>query len=108
MRHTEKKTTAIFSQKTTALLLTLVFSTTTVLGATPLANPPFPSTERNLITSLQIPAKFGTVSEYGGASEARLSGPVIIHSQDAHGQFDAQENIKLLLRHLERDYGFRL
>lgn len=52
---------------------------------------------------ISLPADLGTVQEINSGS-----GPVIVQIQTAHGSFEAQKNIKAILSHLKKSYGFDL
>ena len=54
---------------------------------------------------LDIPAELGTVDEL---YEAPASGApqFILHIQNAHANYDAQQKIKKLLQHVNKKYGF--
>ncbi|MBI4549895.1 MAG: hypothetical protein HY714_03100, partial [Candidatus Omnitrophica bacterium] len=53
---------------------------------------------------IQIPAGWGSVR----ASSERRDGPLVIHLEDAHGDYAAQKNIGRIIRHLRDVYGVRL
>jgi hypothetical protein len=57
------------------------------------------------ISSFTIPAEFGKVTDRIKGSEA---GPLLIHIQEAHANYDAQKNIKNILEYLSKNYGIRL
>jgi|GEM_PF-1478960 len=52
---------------------------------------------------LAIPSEIGTIIDR--SSEGRQ---LIVHIQDAHANYEAQQNIKKILETLHRDYGFKL
>lgn len=61
-----------------------------------IASPVFASADSTSPYSIQIPKKFGKVQErYRGNN-----GKVVIHIQDAHTSYEAQENIANLIEHL--------
>ncbi|HTL47938.1 MAG TPA: acyl-CoA dehydrogenase family protein, partial [Verrucomicrobiae bacterium] len=53
------------------------------------------------LPDLRVPSAFGTIEK-----EHTGSGPVIVHVQTAHGNFQAQKSIESLLRFLHHTYGF--
>ncbi len=52
---------------------------------------------------IKIPQEFGTVKEENWNPS---SPSVLVHIQDAHGNYEAQNQIKNLIAHLEKSYGF--
>ncbi|MDA9101404.1 hypothetical protein N9K06_01865, partial [Omnitrophica bacterium] len=52
---------------------------------------------------LNIPAELGTIDQLSSGA-----GPAIVHIQDAHGNFEAQKNIRAILNYLHHEYGFDL
>ena len=64
---------------------------------------------REVPTSLQIhiPEELATVDEVFEAPPS-LDPRLIIHIQDAHGNYDAQVQIKRILEYLNKNYGFDL
>jgi hypothetical protein len=55
--------------------------------------------------SFRIPAEFGRVTEL---RQGPKDGPVVIHIQEAHANYDAQKNIQNILEHLSENYGVKL
>lgn len=56
-------------------------------------------------SDLKIPVDLGTIQKIVSGDEGK---PVIIHIQDAHAVYDAQQNIRKLIEHFQQDYGIRL
>jgi len=50
----------------------------------------------------QLPAELGTIQ-----SQFRGNGPLLIHIQTAHGNYEAQKKIHGILRHLKEAYGIK-
>jgi hypothetical protein len=55
--------------------------------------------------SFRIPAELGKVTDILKSPEG---GPLLIHIQEAHANYDAQKNIKDILQLLSKDYGVKL
>lgn len=76
----------------------------------------------SVIPPFKIPAEFGKVNdiipaaspgarqtgEAGLGGDVMPAGQVVIHIQEAHGNYDAQKNIRNILGHLQRNYGVNL
>src|SRR3989338_4315647 len=61
----------------------------------------------SLADTIQIPESLGSVRQKFTAPESP-GAPFIVHLQDAHGSYEAQENIKKILRLLKEEKGFDL
>jgi|GEM_PF-591558 len=57
------------------------------------------------ISSFTVPSEFGKVTD---RVQGPKGGPLLIHIQEAHANYDAQKNIKNILGHLSKNYGVRL
>jgi|GEM_PF-612491 len=56
------------------------------------------------LSSFKIPAEFGKVTD---SVKGPAGGPLIVHIQEAHANYDAQKNIQNILKYLAQDYGIR-
>ncbi|MBI4550462.1 MAG: hypothetical protein HY714_06015 [Candidatus Omnitrophica bacterium] len=67
--------------------------------------PTVPLTEGLNPYNLIVPEKFGSIEEiFQGAPGT----PLVIHIQDAHANYEAQLNIKRILKHLSKSYNINL
>jgi starch phosphorylase len=55
--------------------------------------------------AFKIPVEFGKVTDMVKSSDGS---PLLIHIQEAHANYDAQNNIKNILEHLSKNYGVNL
>ncbi len=93
-------------KKTIAFFTLIIFSGQTLASAAPALS----LSERMLAEyrlsppDIQIPAEMGSVKDsFDNPSGAGL----IIHIQNAHGNYQAQKQIEKLIRHLNKKYGIR-
>lgn len=54
---------------------------------------------------VSIPEEFGRIDRVFQGAE---NGPLVVHVQDAHANYEGQKNIKNILTHLEKEYGVNL
>ena len=80
----------------------LVFTVTTIgADAVPaLARPP--ETPLAIQTPLTLPPELGTVEHFHPGE-----GPVLIHLQTAHGDYEVQKKIQAILHYFKQTYGFK-
>ena len=79
----------------------VTFFVTNTLLPTPMVH----AAEVSPLTTFTIPAEFGRVTEIIPQPN---SGSLLIHIQEAHANFDAQQNIKNILQYLSEHYGIKL
>jgi glucan phosphorylase/GT2 family glycosyltransferase/CheY-like chemotaxis protein len=94
--------------KITAAITAAAFSiNSAAYGAPQLALGSFqgPPEIRASFPKFSVPGELGSVREI---FRGEASKPVILHIQDAHGQFEAQKKIRDLIGHLHREHGVRL
>jgi hypothetical protein len=112
----------IFSKKSAAFLTAMTFLVSNVSWSAP--NPggsiEIPGTSKisaetsvfSLAGTLDIPQNIGVVKNRyvaenpTGTEPRNLLSPVIVHIQDAHTSYEAQENIRKILHHLSKEYRF--
>ncbi len=90
----------------TALFTVLIFLTKELFAGTPFSLPYSPSPEPHTAFSkpaLAVPAQFGTIDSFKPGK-----GPLLIHLQTAHGDYEAQKNIQAILHYLKKNYGIKL
>ncbi|MBI4711041.1 MAG: hypothetical protein HY767_01050, partial [Candidatus Omnitrophica bacterium] len=90
-------------QKFFSGVLVVTFFVTNTLSPTPIAyaaNAESPA----LTSSFSIPVEFGKVTD---RIKGPAGGPLIIHIQEAHANYDAQKNIQNILKLLAQNYGIR-
>lgn len=61
-----------------------------------------------LVKSVTVPSHLGTVKEFFDPGFSYNPGPLIIHIQDAHCNYEAQKNMAQILDHLVNEYDLRL
>jgi hypothetical protein len=72
--------------KSIAILINLIFTVTSTVGASP-----------HSVYSVKTPAEFGKIKERWKNANQEDNKPVVVHIQDAHSSFEAQENIARLI-----------
>ena len=86
-------------------LIAVTFFTTNTLTPSPLA---YAATEvlahANQVQNFEIPAELGKVHEIIFGSP---NAPVLLHVQEAHANYDAQKNIRDILRFLSENYNIK-
>ncbi len=99
-------------KKTIAFVTALLFISNTLAYSAPalpdltLLSPQTPRKEALLpVLELEIPGSLGKVEHL---SQAQGNTGFVIHIQDAHGSYQAQKNIRLLLNYLKKRYGIKL
>lgn len=92
------------TQKTFAWITTILFTATNVVAApaAPAMSPtPYVEVVRtHFLAGVEFPELLGSVQ----AQSVQNTVSSVIHIQDAHGSFEAQENIKAILEHLTSSY----
>ncbi len=89
-----------------ALFTVIIFATTELFAGVPFSLPHSPSPEPYATfnkPALAIPAQFGTIDSFKTGK-----GPLLIHLQTAHGDYEAQKNIQAILHYLKENYGIKL
>jgi small neutral amino acid transporter SnatA (MarC family)/DNA-binding transcriptional regulator/RsmH inhibitor MraZ len=81
--------------------MAVTFFVTNTLISVPTAH----AAEVASLNTFTIPAEFGRVTEIIPQSK---NGSLLIHIQEAHANFDAQQNIKSILQYLSDHYGIKL
>ncbi|HXV28038.1 MAG TPA: hypothetical protein VD913_03650, partial [bacterium] len=61
----------------------------------------------SLAREINLPASWGTIRERFIPDDAN-SQPLLVHIQDAHANYEAQQNTRNILRYLKSKYGFDL
>jgi|GEM_PF-2423858 len=94
-------------KKSFSLVTAILFLTQTIAYSAPvsLLTPPLHTKFSSLELSLEIPKPLGQIEEIYQAPESTAA---IIHIQDAHGSYEAQKNIRDILRTLVTQQNFKL
>lgn len=100
----------IISRKFIAILTSICFLFSEFGSGTlwAVAGPPQPvpaSGQIRNLSELKIPEEWGTVRELRSKNSGK---PFVIYIQDAHGVYDAQQNIQNLIQYLSQQYGVNL
>ena len=82
-----------------------VMAVTFFVTSTCISVPAAHAAEVSPLNTFTIPAEFGRVTEIIPQSK---DGSLLIHIQEAHANFDAQQNIKSILQYLSDHYGIKL
>ena len=95
-------------RKTWGLLTVFIYTVTSSVYAMPgIGIEVMPKSETPAFLSIDIPSDLAQVEEIYEAPP-QVDPRLILHIQNAHGNYEAQVKIKKLLRHLYSTYGFRL
>lgn len=92
--------------KSSVFLVTGLFLVQQVLSAAPMLEV-MPARELPSFLNVEIPQKLAKVEEIYEAPP-KVDPQLILHVQNAHGNYDAQRRIAELMRYLYDQYGFRL
>jgi len=98
--------------RSSAAIVVFCFSVTTVAWSAPILPKPeiiLPS----LADQIDLPERLGAIRERfipenRPSQRHYLHSPVVVHIQDAHANYEAQTNINKIVKHLNREYGFKL
>ena len=90
-----------------SLLISFLFTFDTIVWAAP---PLAEVSVRPLVERISVPASLGRLSEKFSPSPSldRMDFPTVLHLQDAHASYEAQLQMKEILKHLQKDFGFNL
>ena len=91
----------------TGITLFVFTSTNIVYGLPAVGIEVMPTRETPTYLNIAIPPELAKVEEIYEAPP-KVDPNLIVHVQDAHGNYDAQIKIKKLLHHLYETYGFRV
>ncbi|MBI1977913.1 MAG: hypothetical protein HYS55_04090, partial [Candidatus Omnitrophica bacterium] len=108
MHLTLSKSSKYLILRTISFIVLICFVTTNVGWTQPSVGIQFTGPERGILHRFEIPPEFGTVREIIPAPDPHSKTPLILHIQDAHGSYEAQVNIKNIIRYLVKEYGFSL
>ena len=107
-----RKATEHFFLRTISFILLICVSTTELARSQPSIGIQTHSPEHEILSpkwaNFEIPKELGVVKEIIPAHSSKSESPLVLHIQDAHGSYEAQVNIKKIIAHLVKDYGFSL